>query len=198
MDSRIVLMATLRWFGKGSKMIQHPRVLIISCVAILAAAGFVMRMHGAGGAATVKASDVAILTAVPAQYVTPLAGHQLRFAESVVAPLDRPMLPGGRSGLSAQEAVSAALAQFPATTGGILNPGVQIAARYGIFSNDVYAKVTPDGTSTLMFQDRPAWIISFFGPGISIRSRGPGTFQPHHTENVVIDAQTGEWMESFS
>jgi hypothetical protein len=79
-------------------------------------------------------------------------------------------------------------------------------AQYGIFNDDQAAHISATGQETLLFQDRPAWLVTFSGPGLVIQSNGSagasGTsataLMVHHEQNVAIDAATGQALESFS
>ncbi len=46
-------------------------------------------------------------------------------------------------------------------------------------------------------QDRPAWIVTFIGPGIKIPSLGRSR-AVHNELNVVIDAGTGQYLDGFT
>jgi hypothetical protein len=103
----------------------------------------------------------------------------------------------------------------PVQDGKVL-PGVQVTAQYGLFSNDHAAQRLPSGQMQLLFQDKPAWIVTFAGPGVVIPSSGPGPQRPdttgsgstgtvvpserpvHNEQNIVIDAATGEFVEDYS
>ena len=155
-------------------------------------------MTSRGGTVTVNASNLPISHSVPDEYATSLKPFNLRFVEGTAGPGQRPTLTDGRTGISDQEAVAAALAVSPAGQNGALAPGVQVAARFGVFSDDAYATRLPTGQMEHVFQERTVWIVTFYGPGVLIPSRGLQPLPPKHVQNMVIDAATGAWMESFS
>jgi hypothetical protein len=141
---------------------------------------------------------------VPTEYSTPLAAFQIRFDESEVPPCAAPALPNGASGITDQMAVEIAMRQSGIGPKGKLPPGVQVAARFGSFSNDVLARRWPGEPMKLLYQDRPAWLVTFFGPGLAIPSHGRGHTRGlrerpglKHETNTVIDACTGEHLQTF-
>jgi hypothetical protein len=74
----------------------------------------------------------------------------------------------------------------------------QVSAQYVLFSDDEYTAIDAPGRQYLRFQRVPAWVVTF--EGLSLPSRGPPT-QPavySHEEHIVIDAETGIYMEAFS
>jgi hypothetical protein len=83
---------------------------------------------------------------------------------------------------------------------------VDINAQYVLFSDNVRGGATvagDDDTVTLDFQNVPAWVITFCG--LSIPAHGTeriakaGHVLPNHTEwNVVVNAQTGAYMEEYT
>jgi hypothetical protein len=85
--------------------------------------------------------------------------------------------------------------------GGQLNPGVQVSAVYGLVT-DSKRRTMPsaDGPGTLIYDRRPAWVVTFTGPGVLVMSHGPPTSPPmvHHEMTVVIDAKTGAYLFAFS
>jgi hypothetical protein len=78
---------------------------------------------------------------------------------------------------------------------GQLLPNVNVSAEYGLFSDDEYGSNQADGTFKPRYQDIPAWIVTFTGPGLNVYSSGPpsadGSQRVNHEETVVIDGQTG-------
>jgi hypothetical protein len=82
----------------------------------------------------------------------------------------------------------------------------RVVAKYILFTDDSRGKEKPDSEDiTLAFQNVPAWVITFCGQAIPPFSgkheakRSDITPIPPSTEwNVVINAETGEYMEEFS
>jgi hypothetical protein len=98
------------------------------------------------------------------------------------------------------EAVDSALKSSAARNAeGKLAAGVQVAASYGLFTD---SQIRPLGASPseALYQNVPAWIITFTGPGVnvySVGSRNSPTLVSHE-QSVVIDARTGDFIESVS
>lgn len=82
----------------------------------------------------------------------------------------------------------------------------QVVAKYTLFTDDNRGTEKPDNEEVaLAFQNVPAWVITFCGQVIPPFSgkhetkRADITPIPPSTEwNVVINAETGEYMEEFS
>jgi hypothetical protein len=113
--------------------------------------------------------------------------------------------PTGSPTVSSAQAISAATANSAATINGNLMPDVQVTAQYGTFSDDALGQQLPSGQFQLEFQDTPAWLVTFSGPGLSLGPLGSPANStvappsaPKHEQTVVIDARTGAYMESFS
>lgn len=91
-----------------------------------------------------------------------------------------------------------AIAKARAWAPGVSNSGqVSTVARFGRFTDLHYQH-----GNSLVIKDRLVWLVTFFGPGVSISAVGPccGS-QPHpvhHSISVVIDASTGEALMGFS
>lgn len=105
--------------------------------------------------------------------------------------------------VSEQQAVSAAMGHNVGATdaSGNLLPSVQVNAQYGLFSDNKVA-VEQSGIQTLLYQDVPAWIVTFSGTSVGGFRDGPALRTPTsqvkqhdstitNTEAVVINAQTG-------
>lgn len=75
----------------------------------------------------------------------------------------------------------------------------QVSAQFVSFSDDQYADVDAAGQSHPKFQQIPAWVIVFEGMNIPPRGGRRAANLPPHTEmHVVINAETGEYMEAFT
>jgi hypothetical protein len=155
-------------------------------------------MHQTNGSSIVRANGVALSRTVPSEYVASLDAFQLRFAEASVPLGAAPILPDGALGLTDQSAATIAMGKSGVAPNGQLLPGIEVAARFGIFSNDFFAKGGPGIPMKLQYQDRPAWIVTFYGPGLMLTSDGPVDVGVKHAENIVIDAHTGEYLQTYS
>jgi hypothetical protein len=81
-----------------------------------------------------------------------------------------------------------------------------VKGQYVFFSDNVRGRASvpgDDDTVTLDFQNVPAWVVTFCG--LSIPANGSyeitkaGHILPNHTEwNVVLNAQTGEYIEEYT
>jgi hypothetical protein len=98
-------------------------------------------------------------------------------------------LPSGERVISAGAAVAAAT-RYPSVPGhpGQLLPNVNVVAEFGYFSNDNYGQKLPSGALQPFIQNRPAWIVSFAGPGLTIWPHGCG---------VECDKFTPEQMKQY-
>ncbi len=89
--------------------------------------------------------------------------------------------------------------------GGQVERAKRIDANYVLFSDDAYHIADSAGHPHLAFQRTPAWIIVLSGVNFSTRGGSrphPGqpakTIQYAHEFNIVINAETGDYMEAFS
>jgi hypothetical protein len=76
-----------------------------------------------------------------------------------------------------------------------LLPNVQVLAQYGLFT-----RARPGRRLWPYVQNRPAWVVTFYGPGVVLYSSGPisSPRRVHHFVGVVIDAATGQYLMGFS
>jgi hypothetical protein len=117
-----------------------------------------------------------------------------------------PTLPNGQQGVSRDQAIRAAMDH---TLAGVdvahnLLPNVQVSAQYGLFTNDHYGQRLASGQIQPYLQNRPAWVITFSGPGVVFYGSGgpyrPGPRPPlrpedaKHEVSVVINAATGQYL----
>jgi hypothetical protein len=77
---------------------------------------------------------------------------------------------------------------------------VQVSAQYTLYSDDRYGQKLGPGKVQPYLQNRPAWVITFSGPGVVLYPTGP---RPpgsgvHHEVSVVIDAATGQYLMGYS
>ena len=100
--------------------------------------------------------------------------------------------------LIAQDTVlHSAATMMPAMASG----ATQTVSQYVLFSVDVYYRTDSAGQKHYVYQGVPAWVISF--EGLTIQRHGCYTAcssqkSGNHEMNVVIDATTGQEMETFS
>jgi hypothetical protein len=108
----------------------------------------------------------------------------------------------GQQGVSRDQAIRVAMDH---TLAGVdrahnLLPNVQVSAQYGLFTDDHYGQRLASGQIQPYLQNRPAWVITFSGPGVVFYLPGPAGSRPavHHEVSVVIDAATGQYLMGFS
>jgi hypothetical protein len=145
------------------------------------------------------AGEAAIARTVPAEYAVDLAVFSATFTETEVGPGERPTLPDGSRGITERGAVEARDLGFG-------SPGIHVAARYGIYSSDYPARQVPGGRMEPLLQQRPVWLVTYFGPDFRFpthggprakaRRREPGP-EFKHVMNVLVDASTGEVLGMF-
>ena len=109
-----------------------------------------------------------------------------------------PTLPNGQPGVPRDQAIRAAMDAAPAGVdkqAHSLLPNVQVAAQYGLFT-----RARPGRQLWPYVQNRPAWVVTFYGPGVVLYSSGPrgSPRRVHHEVSVVIDAATGQYLMGFS
>lgn len=124
----------------------------------------------------------------------------IRFSQRSVI-RGRPALPDGERGLSLEEAIRVAMLNAPhgVTPSGRLLPGVEVAASFGLFSDDRYGQREPSGGISPYLQSRPAWVVTLWGPGLVDPALGPGPVgRVHHEDNLVIDAATGQFLLCYT
>jgi len=178
---------------------RHITLSAVSILALLAAAS-VGAHFGAGFVAAASSGHRhAVKTIRTRDEAVSLAAFGIRFTA----------VSGAQPAVSQSQAIAAALQQTAAASNGQLLPGVSVSAQYGLFSDDVLGDRQPSGAFVLRYQNTPAWIVTFSGPGVNHgpmggpRQGAQGSGQTpvtgvHHEENVVIDATTGSFMELFS
>jgi hypothetical protein len=127
---------------------------------------------------------------------TTLAEFGIQFVAQAVANDAPPTLPNGQQGLPRDQAMRAAMDHTPYGVDQAHNllPNVQVAAQYGLFT-----RARPGRQLRSDVQNRPAWVITFYGPGVVIYPSGPRPpGSVHHEVTVVIDAATGQYLMGFS
>ena len=121
----------------------------------------------------------------------------------------RPTLPNGQQGVSREQAIRAAMDTGLAGVDAAhtLLPNVQVSAQYGLFTSDHYEQRLPSGQLQLVLENRPAWVITFSGPGVVLYPIGPYRPGPRpplsdadakHEVSVVIDAATGQYLMGWA
>ncbi len=163
-------------------------------------------------ATAVVAPVTSTATAVVAPVTSPAEGPQdpttladvygIHFIAQVVAAGAQPTLPNGQPGVPMDQAVSAAMDAAPAGVdhqARSLAPNVQVAAQFTLFSDDRYGQRLASGQVQPYLQDRPAWVVTFSGPGVQLHPHGPRPAGSVHNEvSVVIDAATGQYLMGYS
>jgi hypothetical protein len=120
-----------------------------------------------------------------------------------------PTLPNGQHGVPRDQAIRAAMDAAPAGVDYHAHrvlPNVQVLAQYALVTDDHYGqKVGPGRKIRAYLQNRPAWVITFYGPGVVLSPHGPpgaAVRLPgsgvHHEVSVVIDAATGHYLMGYS
>jgi hypothetical protein len=90
------------------------------------------------------------------------------------------------------QAIQAARERKP----GLADQATSIEARYFLFSDDGYFEKDATGQQYRPWQQIPAWVVTF--KGVILPSRGDDPDAVNHGVNIVINAQTGEYMQLFS
>jgi hypothetical protein len=132
--------------------------------------------------------------------------YGIHFVAQTVADGAPPTLPNGQQGVPMDQAIRAAMDAAPA---GVdhqahrLLPNVQVSAQYTLYSDDHYGQKRGPGKVQPYLQNQPAWVITFYGPGVFIYPAGPRGPRPpglgvHHEVSVVIDAATGQYLMAYS
>jgi hypothetical protein len=110
--------------------------------------------------------------------------------------------------ISQQQAILAALQHSFGTqdASGNLASAVTASGQYGLFTNYEYAsEPSSSDTQTLIYNNVPAWVITFSGQGVGAPAMGPrgksvanaASTEPT-TEFVVVDGQTGAFLETLN
>jgi hypothetical protein len=165
--------------------------IVAGCMVAAAITAVALRNGRARASATAAVGrDPAVEQAafgVRLQPLPPVSGHPLQ-------------LPDGQAAMTAGAAESAAMAHTGGAVAGRLRDGVSMTAELGLFSDDQYATRLPSGTLRPHFQNVPAWLVTFGGPGLVLPNSGPRGGQPlvNHRETIVLNAATGEFLESYT
>ena len=108
-----------------------------------------------------------------------------------------PTLPNGQQGVPKDQAIRAAMDNTPYGVDAAHNllPNVQVAAQYGLFT-----RARPGRQLQPNMQNRPTWVITFYGPGVVVLSSGPpgSPRRVHHQVTLLIDAATGQYLMAYS
>ncbi len=184
-------------------MTKMGKVIVLIAFAICI--GGAVAVHSWEGVSDVSASSSgAVATEVQSSHEDLTTIHNvfgIRFAPQTVGSDVHPVINTGGTGISMGDAVSAAMggdsaADGLAVVGGQLFPNVRVTAQYGMFSNDVYGPLNSSGQVQPRWQNIPAWIVTFAGPGVSAPSHGRIRVTRHEV-NVVVDAVTGVCLQAF-
>jgi hypothetical protein len=189
MDVGDLLMA---FASRGSGVKRRTSIAIaVSCMVAAAITAVALHERGARASATAAVGrDPAVEQAAFGVYLRtlpPVSGHPLQ-------------LPDGRAAMTASAAESVAMAHTGGAVAGRLRDGVSMTAELGLFSDDQYATRLPSGALQPHFQNVPAWLVTFGGPGLVLPNSGPRGGQPlvNHQETIVLNAATGEFLESYT
>ena len=108
-----------------------------------------------------------------------------------------PTLPNGQQGVPRDQAIRAAMDTGLAGVdqAHTLLPNVQVSAQYGLLT-----RARPGRQLWPYLQNRPAWVITFSGPGVVLSSSGPpgSPRRVKHEVSVVIDAATGHYLMGYA
>jgi hypothetical protein len=142
----------------------------------------------------VRASDLSIHREFPSALAYSLAARRYDFQPVTVTTDTGPALPDGSLGITDRVAVDSA-----ATALGAPGPGVEVAAQYGLLSAPRPAVLHPGGAWEPLYQDKPVWLVAFYGPGVNVpaslthRERGVA-----HEIHALVDARTGTLLSIFN
>lgn len=97
--------------------------------------------------------------------------------------------------VTSDQAIAAASSWLGAV---LTSQATQISTQYVLFSDDQYYSTDTQGVKQFKFQRVPAWVVTY--TGVTLPSHGPvgQSTQFNHELHVVISAETGEYMESYS
>ena len=120
-----------------------------------------------------------------------------------------PTLPNGQPGVPRDQAIRAAMDTGLAGVDRARNllPNVQVSAQYGLFTAKHLGQRLASGQIQPLLENRPAWVITFSGPGVVLYPIGPYRPGPRaplsdadakHEVSVVIDAATGQYLMGFA
>jgi hypothetical protein len=128
-------------------------------------------------------------------------GYGIHFTVEEVDEGGLPTLPTGQQGVPREQAIRAAMDTGLAGVDRAHMSNVEVSAQYGLFTDDRYGQIVGPGRQIRPYlQDRPAWVVTFSGPGVVLSSHGPpgSRRRVKHEANVVIDAATGQYLMGFS
>lgn len=127
---------------------------------------------------------------------------RLSFTERRVSADGVPVLPEGRTGMSRDKAISAAvdsgmapLARNSSAPLGV-PAGIPYDAHYGLFSHAARGPLV-NGSVQPVWLDAPVWLVRFGGLRMPVRGPNPGRLTWSELD-VVVDAETGEVMTGFA
>lgn len=173
--------------------VSWPR--LIACVVVVGVGLWVTVLEQHGGVAVGAAGTNQDPAALKAAF-------GIRFSAVSGVQNGVPQLPSGGRGISESEAINTAVENAPAgvnhVSGAVL-PEVTVTTQYTLFSDDRFGDRSPSGALNPFLQDRPAWLVTFSGPGVQDLPSGPA--RPgavHHEVTVVIDAATGQYLLGYS
>ena len=80
----------------------------------------------------------------------------------------------------------------------LVSQATQIQAQHVQFSDDQYYREDTAGQKQYHFQKVSAWVVTFAGVSLPSHGKRGSTVLPNHEVNVVINADSGEYMEMYS
>lgn len=80
----------------------------------------------------------------------------------------------------------------------LTRPNADVSAAYRIVSDTDYYSIDRNGDRQYRIKDRPAWVITFSGARIPLYGRYGGEVSPNQQVSVVIDGETGKYLETYS
>ncbi len=165
------------------------RVVVVACGVVLATAG---------GVAVLGLHDPRTTSAGGMQDIGE-AAMGVSFSPATDASSEQPAAINGVMPISKSKATSIAeqFAEGPTRPAGATT---SIVASFGTFTDRELGKNPTSGQTRPFFERKAVWLVTVSGPGVQILSSGPmgGVHTVNHEENVVIDALTGKFLESFT
>lgn len=165
----------------------HLRTLVVvSIVCAVAVIVFtvVVNAQAAGASENTRAGNHAVQSQSPSTDDSGLMNVGVRYETATVPPK-----------VTSDQAIATASNWLGIA---LTSQATQISTQYVLFSDDQYYSTDTQGVKQFKFQRVPAWVVTF--TDVPIPSHGP-VGQPtqfNHELHVVINAETGEYMESYS
>jgi hypothetical protein len=139
----------------------------------------------------------------PAVPAVSVPGMGIAFSAVGGAGADTAVLPNGADAVTRAHALDEAGKHALTAVDPRTIPGMLYNAQYGLFEDEQLHAVDASDHSVLQIGKRPAWVVTYYGPALSIAlpgGRATMTEQDQpvaHQMTVVIDAATGQFLESY-